>query len=69
MRSALVNDTTNVVENVIMAYPQDPSPFGGVYMVGLQDAVYDENGDLVTPGTLCDIGWIYDPVTQTFSAP
>ena len=24
---------------------------------------------LVTPATPCDIGWIYDPATGTFSAP
>lgn len=68
MRSALVNNTTNIVENIIVASPQDPSPFAGVYMVGLDDAVIDENGDVVTPAMFCDIGWVYDPATKTFSA-
>lgn len=124
-RSALVNDTTNIVENICVADPVTPSPYAGLFMVGLQDAVYETqttststthaagstvsvnadgtvtitlpdgtkenypagttvvtNADgtvtttvytseqvLVTPATPCDIGWIYDPATGTFSAP
>lgn len=69
MRSALVNETTNIVENIIVASPQEPSPFAGVFMVGLDIATYDEEGNLVTDRIMCDIGWVYDRVTQTFSAP
>lgn len=124
-RSALVNDTTNIVENICVADPVTPSPYAGLFMVGLQDAVYETqttsqttthaagstvavnadgtvtitlpdgtkenypagttvvtNADgtvtttvytseqvLVTPATPCDIGWVYDPATGTFSAP
>jgi hypothetical protein len=125
MRSALVNDSTYIVDNIIVSSPVDPSPFQGTIMVGLQDPVYETqtirhtanhpagttvttNDDgsvtltypdgtsenfpagttvivqadgtvtttyvtteevLVSPGTPCDIGWIYDPATGTFSAP
>lgn len=41
MRSALVNDTTNIVENICVADPVTPSPYTGMFMVGLQDAVYE----------------------------
>lgn len=124
-RSAIVNETTNIVENICVAEPVTPSPYAGMIMVGLQDAVYEQqtttqttthasgttfvvnpngtvtltlpggeienypagttvvtNADstvtttvytseqvLVTPATPCDIGWIYDPATGTFSAP
>lgn len=125
MRSALVNDITNIVENICVAQPVDPSPYAGLFMVGLQDAVYETqttttttnhaagttigvNADgtitltlpdgtketypagtsvvtnpdgtvtttvytttevLITPATPCDIGWVYNLVTKTFSAP
>ena len=125
MRSALVNDTTNIVENICVADPVSPSPYIGLFMVGLQDPVYEtqttthtdthpagttvsvnpdgtvtlplpdgtkeqypagttvvEKADgtvtttyttteqvMVSPGTACDIGWVYDPATGTFSAP
>lgn len=124
-RSALVNDATNIVENICVADPVTPSPYAGMFMVGLQDAVYEQqtttqttthaagstvsvntdgtvtitlpdgtkenypagttvvtNADgtvtttvytseqvLVTPATPCDMGWIYNPATGTFSAP
>lgn len=124
MRSALVNDTSYIVENIIVADPVDPCPFAGQFMVGLQDPVYEEqtvtyttthaagttvttnpdgtitvtlpdgieeqypagttvtnNPDgtvttsysveeqvVVSPGTPCNIGWIYDPATGTFSS-
>lgn len=41
MRSAVVNNSTFIVENIIVADPVDPSPFDGTIMVGLQDAVYE----------------------------
>lgn len=41
-RSALVNDTTNIVENICVANPVTPSPYAGLFMVGLADAVYEE---------------------------
>lgn len=40
-RSALVNNTTNIVENICVADPISPSPYVGLFMVGLQDAVYE----------------------------
>lgn len=42
MRSALVNDTTYIVENICVAEPVTPSPYAGLFMVGLQDPVYEE---------------------------
>ena len=67
--SALVNDVTNIVENICVAQPVTPSPYSGLFMVGLEDPVYDADGNIVVPGTPCDIGWIYDPATGTFAAP
>lgn len=125
MRSALVNEITNVVENICVADPVTPSPYAGLFMVGLQDRIYEiqtisytdtfpdgstvtinpdstvtitladgtkeefpagttvvTNADgtitvsysvteqvMVSPGTPCNIGWIYDPATGTFAAP
>lgn len=57
MRSALVNETTNIVENIIVAEPVTPSPFTGYIMVGLTD------------GEPCDIGWSYNPIDGTFNPP
>lgn len=121
----MVNETTYIVENICVGQPITPSPFAGIFMVGLQDAVYEtqesstsltheagttvavnpdasitltlpngttenypagttviEHADgtvttvvytseqvLVTPATPCDMGWVYDPATGTFSAP
>lgn len=123
--SAIVSNTTFIVENICVAEPVDPSPFDGFFMVGLKDAVYEtqttttttthqagttievnSNGTivltspdgtkenfpsgtsvvtnpdgtvtttvytteqiLVSPPTPCEMGWIYDPATGTFSAP
>lgn len=69
MRSAIVEETTNIVTNICVAVPVDPSPFAGYFMVGLVDPTYDDQGNELTPGTLCEIGWIYDLATGTFSAP
>lgn len=41
MRSALVNDSTNIVENICVAAPVTPSPYTGLFMVGLEDPVYE----------------------------
>lgn len=55
--SALVDDTTLIVVNIVMADPAvDPAP-PGYLLIGLQ------------PGMTCQIGDIYDPVTNTFSPP
>ena len=57
MRCALVNDTTNIVENLIVADPAtDPAPAGYV-IIGLPD------------DSPVAVGWIYDPATQTFTDP
>lgn len=57
MRSALVNSTTNIVENIIVADPSvDPAPEGFV-LVALPD------------DSSVAIGWIYDPATGTFTDP
>jgi len=47
MNCAVVNDSTMVVENIIVAEPTDPAPLG-CFLVGLAD------------GQVCDIGWVYD---------
>ena len=55
--SALVDDTTLIVVNIVMADPAvDPAP-PGYLLIGLQ------------PGMTCQIGDIYDPATNTFSPP
>ena len=40
-RSALVNEATNIVENICVADPVAPSPYPGLFMVGLIDPVYE----------------------------
>lgn len=56
-KCALVNASTNIVENVIIADPAvDPAP-AGYFLVGLPV-------DTTVVG-----GWIYDPATQTFTNP
>lgn len=55
MNSALVNESTYIVENIIVAEPVTPSPFAGCFMVGLTDS------------TPCGIGWVYNPANGTFS--
>lgn len=113
------------MENICVADPVTPSPYAGMFMVGLQEPIYEEqtithtdtwpagttftsnpdgsttvtspdgfldtlpagttftsNPDgttttsytaqeevMIDPGTPCDIGWIYNPATNTFSAP
>lgn len=57
MNSAVVSQDTLIVINIIVADPViDPPPVGCV-LVGLAD------------GEPCDIGWLYDPSTNTFSDP
>lgn len=57
MRCALVDASTNIVDNVIMADPSvDPAPAGYI-LVGLPDDSPVTNG------------WIYDPATGTFTDP
>lgn len=56
-RCALVNATSNVVENLIIADPTvDPIP-SGYLLIGLP-----ENSPVA-------VGWIYDPSTNTFTDP
>jgi hypothetical protein len=55
--SALVDANTLIVVNVIVADPAvDPAP-PGYLLIGLQ------------PGQDCQAGYVYDPVTNTFSPP
>ncbi len=57
MNSAVVSQDTLIVVNIIVADPAvDPPPTGCV-LIGL------------TYGEPCGIGWLYDPDTNTFSAP
>jgi len=57
MRCALVNSTTNIVENLIVADPSvDPTP-DGYLLVGIPD------------DSPVAVGWIYNLVTQTFTDP
>ena len=57
MRCALVSQSTNIVENIIVADPSvDPSPVGCV-IIGIPD-----------DSPVC-IGWIYNPATGQFSQP
>lgn len=57
MRSALVNQGTNIVENVIIADPvTDPSP-NGYLMIGLTDK------------SPVSFGWVYDPSNGDFTNP
>lgn len=56
-KCALVNSTTNIVENIIIADPAvDPAP-SGYLLVGIPD------------DSPVAIGWIYDPATGTFTNP
>lgn len=57
MNSAVVEQDTLIVVNIIVADPvTDPPPVGCV-LIGL------------TPDEPCNIGWLYDPATNTFSDP
>lgn len=56
-RCALVNSTTNIVENIIIADPAvDPAPDGYV-IIGLP------------ADSMVTSGWIYDPATGQFTEP
>lgn len=57
MRCALVNQTTNIVENIIVADPTvDPAPSGYIIIVIPDDSpIY--------------IGWVYNPATGEFTPP
>lgn len=57
MNCAVVSQETMIVVNIIVADPVLDRPPSGCILVGL------------TPDTPCDIGWIYDPETNTFSNP
>ena len=53
---ALVNASTNIVENIIIADPAvDPAPNGYIL--------------ISVAGTEVAMGWIYDPNTGTFTNP
>jgi len=57
MRCALVNKTTNIVENIIVADPSvDPAP-NGYLIIGLPE------------DSPVAIGWVYDPANGQFSEP
>ena len=57
MRCAVVQNSNNVVVNLIMADPSaDPAP-EGTTLVGLPD------------DSPVNIGWIYDPATGQFTDP
>lgn len=56
MQCAVVQNADNIVINIIFADPTDPAQIG-CFLVGLQ------------PEQNCQIGYIYDPATGTFSAP
>lgn len=56
MRAAVVDLITNIVINIIVANPAtDPAPDGSL-LIDVTDIP-------------CDIGWVYDPATGTFSDP
>lgn len=56
MRAAVVDLLTNIVINIIVANAAvDPAP-EGTLLVDVTDVQ-------------CDIGWVYDPNTGTFSDP
>lgn len=53
-----VVDTNNIVVNTIVWDGVTPyTPDGGLTLIEIPE------------GTLCGPGWIYDPVTQTFTDP
>ena len=57
MNSAVVSQDTLIVMNIIVADPAVDPPPSGCVLIGLTD------------GEPCDIGWTYDPATNTFSNP
>lgn len=56
MRAAVVNKSTNIVENVIVVESLGDVPPYGCFLVDADNAV-------------CAIGWIYDPVINDFYDP
>lgn len=56
MKAAVVEIATNIVVNIIVADPNVDPPPEGCILVDCTD-------------TPCDIGWVYDPQTGTFSPP
>jgi hypothetical protein len=52
-----VSQDALTVVNIIVADPSSDPPPEGCALVGIVD------------GEPCDIGWIYDPATNTFSDP
>jgi len=57
MRCALINQSTNIVENIIIADPSvDPAP-DGYLIIGLPE------------DSPVAIDWVYDPATGQFSKP
>jgi hypothetical protein len=56
MKAAVVETATNIVVNTIMADASKDLPPDDCFLVDITEKQ-------------CDIGWIYDPATGTFSAP
>jgi hypothetical protein len=57
MNSAVVSQDTLIVMNIIVADPAIDPPPEGCVLIGLVE------------GEPCNIGWIYNPSTNTFSDP
>jgi len=56
MRAAVIDLLTNIVVNMIVASAETDAAPDGTFLVNVTD-------------TFCDIGWVYDPATGTFSDP
>lgn len=56
MESAVVDIETNIVINRIVATASIALPPDGCYLVDITNVI-------------CDIGWIYDPASNTFTDP
>ncbi len=54
--SAVIDNQTNIVVNRIVADASIALPPDGCYLVDITN-------------TFCDIGWVYDPVSNTFTDP
>lgn len=54
-RIAVVRNEDNVCVNIIVAEANDPAP-GGCFLVDIDN-------------TLCNIGWVYDPLVNDFVDP
>lgn len=55
-RCAVVSSDTKIIQSIIVAEPTD-IPYEGTYLV------------LVAEDVFCDIGWLHDPITNTFIDP